>query len=134
MTLGLGPGQDSTSERELLEMDKAGVRGIRLNNPAVTPESLRQAFSRVKSMRGWHVQINTKLAAIRELKPLILDASVPVVIDHVAGAVPEQGHTQAGFADLVELVGSGKAYVKITHNFMSNPTGNSVHKMRVNLI
>jgi predicted TIM-barrel fold metal-dependent hydrolase len=39
---------------------------------------------------------------------------VPLVFDHFAGAEPEQGVYQPGFADILDLVRAGKAYVKIS--------------------
>ena len=39
---------------------------------------------------------------------------MPVVFDHFANATPERGVEQPGFGDLVELVRSGKAWVKIS--------------------
>jgi predicted TIM-barrel fold metal-dependent hydrolase len=107
------------SERELLEMDRAGVRGVRINNPVISRENFRATIDRVKAIRGWHLQLFTTLATIRDLAPLILDAPVPVVVDHMAGALPELGPSQPGFADLVNLVRAGKAYVKVTHNYLS---------------
>jgi len=45
---------------------------------------------------------------------LVAASPVPVVFDHFGGAKEELGPQQPGFADLVELVRSGKAYVKIS--------------------
>jgi len=45
---------------------------------------------------------------------LVLASPVPVVFDHFGGARAALGVTQAGFADLLELLRSGKAYVKIS--------------------
>jgi len=115
---GIAVINNRTSDKELVAMDRAGVRGVRLNNPAVTRESFQEAVTRIRVLQGWHIQLFTRLAAIQDLKPLILDSPVPVVIDHLAAAVPADGVNQAGFSDLVELVRAGKAYVKITHNFM----------------
>jgi predicted TIM-barrel fold metal-dependent hydrolase len=39
---------------------------------------------------------------------------VPVVFDHFGGARAALGPAQPGFSDLIELVQSGKAYVKIS--------------------
>lgn len=103
---------------ELRDMDRAGIRGIRINATPISVEQLQQAIAKAKDM-DWHVQINTTLPVIRDLKPAILDSPVPVVIDHVAGAVPSLGVTQPGFQDLVELVRAGKAYVKVTHRYLS---------------
>ena len=51
---------------------------------------------------------------IAGIKELVLAAPVPIVLDHFGGAQAALGSTQPGFADLVELVRSGKAYVKIS--------------------
>jgi predicted TIM-barrel fold metal-dependent hydrolase len=101
-------------------MDQAGVRGIRLNlatagvtDPAVARQRFQTAAERMQR-RHWHVQLNTNLAMITALKDLVAVSPVPVVFDHFGGAKAELGPHQPGFADLVELVRSGKAYVKIS--------------------
>jgi predicted TIM-barrel fold metal-dependent hydrolase len=111
---------DQTPESALDAMDKAGVRGIRLNlatsgvtDPAVGRQRFQSAAERVKG-RHWHVQMNTNLAMISALKDLVSASPVPVVFDHFGGARAELGLDQPGFADLVDLVRSGKAYVKIS--------------------
>ena len=109
-----------TTESELDTMGLLGMRGIRLNlatggisDPAVGRQRLQAAFERMKR-RNWHVQLNTSLAMITAMKDLIAAAPVPVVFDHFGGARPELGVQQPGFADMVDLVRSGKAYVKIS--------------------
>jgi predicted TIM-barrel fold metal-dependent hydrolase len=64
--------------------------------------------------RNWHVQLNTSLAMISAMKDIIAASPVPVVFDHFGGANEELGVQQPGFAEMVELVRSGKAYVKIS--------------------
>ena len=111
---------DKTSESELDAMGRAGVKGIRLNlatgginDPNVGRQRFQAAAERMKA-RNWHIQIFTNLAMISAMKDLIAASSVPVVFDHFGGARPELGVEQPGFAELVELVRSGKAYVKIS--------------------
>jgi predicted TIM-barrel fold metal-dependent hydrolase len=111
---------EQTTESALDAMHQAGVRGIRLNlatsgitDPAVGRQRFQTAAERVKS-RHWHVQLNTNLAMITALKDLVAASPVPVVFDHFGGAKAELGLEQPGFADLVEMVKSGKAYVKIS--------------------
>jgi predicted TIM-barrel fold metal-dependent hydrolase len=111
---------DKTSESELDAMGRAGVRGIRLNlatggtnDPAVGRQQFQAAAERMKA-RNWHVQMNTSLAMISAIRDLVAASPVPVVFDHFGGAQPELGVEQPGFAELVELVRSGKAYVKIS--------------------
>jgi predicted TIM-barrel fold metal-dependent hydrolase len=62
--------------------------------------------------RGWHVQLLTSLAVISTIKDLVAVALVPVVFDHFGGAQAALGVDQPGFADLLELVKSDKAYVR----------------------
>src|SRR5438445_6845539 len=110
----------STPDTELDAMARAGIRGIRINlstggtnDPAVGRQRLQRAIERVKS-RGWHVQMNTNLAMVSATKDLVAASPVPVVFDHFGGAKEDLGPQQPGFADLVQLVRSGKAYVKIS--------------------
>jgi predicted TIM-barrel fold metal-dependent hydrolase len=111
---------DKTPESELDAMGRAGVCGIRLNlstggtnDPAVGRQRLQRAIERVKG-RSWHVQMNTNLAMVTATRDLVAASPVPVVFDHFANAREELGVQQPGFADLVELVRSGKAWVKIS--------------------
>lgn len=111
---------ERTTESDLDAMDRAGIRGIRLNfgasgtnSPEVGRQRFQAAVNRIKPRR-WHVQLNTSLAMISALKDMIVASPVPVVIDHFGGARAQLGPGQPGFAELVELVQSGKAYVKIS--------------------
>jgi predicted TIM-barrel fold metal-dependent hydrolase len=54
------------------------------------------------------------LTMISSMKDLLQASPVPVVFDHFGGAQTALGLEQPGFADLLELVRSGKAYVKIS--------------------
>jgi predicted TIM-barrel fold metal-dependent hydrolase len=56
----------------------------------------------------------TNLAVISSIKDLVAASPVPAVFDHFGGAQAALGTGQPGFADLIELVRSGKAYVKIS--------------------
>ena len=111
---------DKTPESELDAMGRAGVRGIRINlatagvtDPSIGRQRFQAAVQRVKA-RNWHIQIYSSPAMISSIKDLVVAAPVPVVFDHFGGAKAELGPQQPGFPDLVELVGSGKAYVKIS--------------------
>jgi predicted TIM-barrel fold metal-dependent hydrolase len=111
---------DKTPESDLDTMAKAGIRGIRLNFVTageIDLEAARRrvtwAIDRVKS-RKWHIQIYARPVVISGLKGAIQESPVPVVFDHFGGAQAELGVEQPGFADLVELVASGEAYVKLS--------------------
>lgn len=120
---------DQTSEGDLDAMNQAGFRGIRLNlatggvsDPAVGRPRFQAAVERVKA-RGWHIQIYTNLGMISGIKDLVAGSPLPVVFDHFGGAQGALGVEQPGFSDLLELVKSGKAYVKISGAYRSSKLG-----------
>jgi len=117
---------DRTPESELDAMARAGVRGIRLNlatggaaDPATGRSRFEKAVERVKG-RNWHVQMYTNLATISAISDLVAVSPVPVVFDHFGGARAELGPRQPGFAELLDLVRSGRAYVKISGAYRSS--------------
>ena len=117
---------DKTPESELDALSRAGIRGIRLNlatagisDSVVGRARFSSALARV-TPRNWHIQINTNLAMIAAIKDLVATSPVPVVFDHFGGARAELGVQQPGFADLVDLVRSGKAYIKISAAYRSS--------------
>jgi predicted TIM-barrel fold metal-dependent hydrolase len=117
---------DKASEADLDAMGKAGFRGIRLNlatggvnDPNVGKARFAAAVDRMKA-RGWHVQLYTTLPMITAIKELVMASPVPAVFDHFGGAQAELGVNQPGFSDLLDLVKSGKAYVKISGAYRSS--------------
>ena len=120
---------DKTSESDLDLMGKAGIRGVRLNlatggvnDPNIARPRFTNAVERMKA-RGWHVQIYTNMPMITAVKDLLMASPVPVVFDHFGGAQAELGVEQPGFADLVDLVKAGKAYVKISGAYRASKLG-----------
>ena len=117
---------EKTSEGELDTMETEGFRGIRLNlatggikDPNVGRARFAAAVERVKA-RGWHVQLFTSLAMISAIKDLVASSPVPAVFDHFGGAQAALGLEQPGLSDLLELLESGKAYVKISGAYRSS--------------
>jgi predicted TIM-barrel fold metal-dependent hydrolase len=111
---------DKTPESDLDAMGKAGIRGIRVNlatsgvnDPGIGRKRLEAAIERVKG-RGWHVQVYTNLPLLSSIKDVLASSPVPVVFDHFGGADAALGLEQPGWAELIEAVKSGKAYVKIS--------------------
>ena len=120
---------DKTSESDLDAMGKAGIKGIRVNlatsgvnDPSIGRKRLEAAIERVKA-RGWHVQVYTNLPLLSTIKDVLASSPVPVVFDHFGGADAALGLEQPGWADLIEAVKSGKAYVKISGAYRSVEQG-----------
>jgi predicted TIM-barrel fold metal-dependent hydrolase len=117
---GIAVIDEKTPEKDLDEMGAAGVRGIRLNlatggqtDPEVARKRLTEAIERMKS-RHWHIQIYTDAAVIPTIKDVVLASPVPVVFDHFGGLKAALGPQQPGLAELIELLRSGNAYVKLS--------------------
>ncbi len=107
----------TTPDAALDDMQRTGIRGVRLNlstagmtDPAASARMLRTVAGRVGRLK-WHVQVNTAPALIAALKQDFAALPFPLVIDHFGGA---KSVNAPEFDALIELVGSGKAYVKIS--------------------
>ena len=117
---GIAVIDELTPQKALDDMDHAGIRGVRINlgttgqnDPALARTRLRSAIAMIKG-RNWHIQIYTNPQVISSLSEEIGAAPVPIVFDHFGGAQAALGVDQPGFSQLVELVRSGKCYVKIS--------------------
>ncbi len=117
---------EKTREGDIEAMAEAGMRGIRLNLVSaghvdlfVARRRFLVAADRIKN-RHWHIQIYATLGLVSGLKDAVRDSPNLVVFDHFGGAQAALGLQQPGFADLVELVRSGKAYVKLSGAYRSS--------------
>jgi predicted TIM-barrel fold metal-dependent hydrolase len=126
---GIAVIDDKSSEKDLDAMAGAGIRGIRLNlatgqhpDLTVARQRISVATSRIKS-RNWHLQIYTNVAVISGIKDLVFASPVPVVFDHFGGAQTALGPEQPGFADLIDLVRAGNAYVKLSGAYRASTQG-----------
>jgi predicted TIM-barrel fold metal-dependent hydrolase len=118
---------DQTPETTLDEMDRAGVRGIRINletsgqaDPAIARQRFNAGVQLVKHRKTWHIQVYARLSMIEGIADLIETAPMPVVFDHFGGAKAAFGTAQPGFETLLKLLRSGKAYVKISGAYRSS--------------
>lgn len=108
---------------QLARMHDSGVRGVRLNLSSTGLNDPAKAWPRFQSIArlvadlGWHVQTYTSLAVIDALGANLATLPVPLVIDHFGGLDASKGLNQPGFDTLRRLVGSGKAYVKLSAGY-----------------
>jgi predicted TIM-barrel fold metal-dependent hydrolase len=111
---------DKTPDAELDRLERAGIRGLRINlettgqsDPALARDRFLAAVKRIGSRR-LHIQMFTRPPVIAAIKDAIAAAPVTVVFDHFGGAQASGGVAQPGFDALAALVQSGKAYVKLS--------------------
>lgn len=99
----------SALDREILALDRAGVRAVRFNQHRGGSESFAaiSAFAhRVHRLCGWHVELYADLAALRPSEIEALAKLPQLVVDHL-------GLSEGGLARLVALA-EGGAKVKAT--------------------
>lgn len=123
----LGPGargiavvDEKTPAEALDEMERVGIRGIRINlatagqtDPDVARTRFDAAVQRIGS-RKWHIQMYATLPVIAAIRAQVAAAPVPVVFDHFGGAQAAGGVGQEGFDVLLDLVRTGHAHVKVS--------------------
>lgn len=68
----------------------------------------------------WMIELYVNLAVVSALKYLVKTSPVPTVFDHFGGAQAELGLQQPGLSDLLDLIKSGSAYVKISAAYRSS--------------
>jgi len=113
---------DKTTEASLDAMHRGGMRGIRLmlGNQGVTDlagakQRVKTAADRMKSRKGWSMLISGSPATWDALRVELAAAGVPIVIDHFGEPQVAGGVGQPGFTAVLNLVKSGKAYVKLSN-------------------
>ena len=126
---GIAVIDEQTPATELERLRAAGFRGLRLNlatagqtDAATARHRLQTAIGQAKSV-GWHIQMFTSLTVIAGIRDLVMASDVPVVFDHFGGTVAASGLEQPGFSDLLELLRSGKAYVKVSGAYRASSQG-----------
>lgn len=120
-----------TSQAQIDEMAGAGARGIRLNlnttpNGEIDADGSKRTLHRAVEQirgRGWHIQFYTRPPIIAALKSHIEQLPFPVVFDHFGAAKAAEGANQHGFDALLDLVKSGRAYVKISAPYRTSNKG-----------
>jgi predicted TIM-barrel fold metal-dependent hydrolase len=117
---GIAVIDEQTPDAALESMDRGGIRGIRINLATVgqtDADAGRRRFNAAVARIGkrrWHIQMYTQLSVIEALHQEIAASPVPVVFDHFGGAQAAGGLSQRGFDVLLDLVRSGRAYVKVS--------------------
>jgi 2-pyrone-4,6-dicarboxylate lactonase len=113
--LGVAFVDRNVRDEELIELDKAGVRGVRysyvkrLTNPS-PPEDMVHMGKRLEALRDrgrlendWHIDLYCEAADLRDLESHIKAIPLPVVFDHMAVPVIKNGVGDAEFQRFLQL-------------------------------
>lgn len=117
---GVGVIGPNTTDEEMRVMHAAGVRGVRINletfgkrDPVAAGVALQTAAARIAPY-GWHVQAYAHIDVISALHDLIMALPTPIIFDHFARVSAALGPKQAGLDVVLSLLGSGKAWIKLS--------------------
>jgi predicted TIM-barrel fold metal-dependent hydrolase len=122
---GIAMVRPDASAAELRSLHAAGVRGLRISltfRSVMTPSDLEAMAPRLSEL-GWHGQFLLDPAHLVDLDGLIRRLPIPVVVDHIARMLPAHGADHPGFLALLRLVGSGKAWVKLSVPYLGEAHG-----------
>ena len=125
--LGVAFVDKNISDQELVELDTAGVRGVRysyvkrLTNPP-PPEEMVAMANRVKRLKdagplrnAWHIDLYCEAADLKDLEPHIKAIPIPVVFDHMAVPAVDQGVKAPEFQRFLQLFRDKQdCYAKLT--------------------
>jgi len=119
---GVATIDDKTTEAALDAMHRGGVRGIRLSlgnqgatDPAGVRQRLKRAAERMKNRGGWSMLISGSPATFELVRDELAAVTTPIVIDHFGEPRVADGVRQPGFVTVLDLVKSGRAYVKLSN-------------------
>ncbi len=113
---GIAVVNNSVSDDVLRDMHDAGVRGLRVNlrvSNGASADMAPQLARRIAPL-GWHLQVRVDPKDFASARSLIEALPVDVVIDHIGGVPVKDGIAGPDFRMLLDLVGSGRCWVKLS--------------------
>ncbi|WP_425654187.1 amidohydrolase family protein [Vibrio campbellii] len=99
---------ETITEHELKEMDRAGVRGVRFNFvkrlvDTVPTEKLKAIADKIRPL-GWHVVVYFESQDIDDVTPFLESLNMTVVIDHMGRPDVTKGVDSQEFGKFISLM------------------------------
>ncbi len=106
------------TDEQIDDLDRAGVRGVRLNtdNKGGMPlemDQIPELCERISPF-GWHIEFLFPGKDIIDLLPIFASVTVPMSIGHFAYQPAVDGVSAPGFQALLELMRQGNTWMKIS--------------------
>jgi predicted TIM-barrel fold metal-dependent hydrolase len=103
-------------QMELKELDRKGVRGIRVNtrNKGGLPLAATQKLAARAADLGWLLQFQVHPEQLADLARLAGALACPILLDHVGFISMGTGNAEQQHAALRRLLDTGRCYVKLT--------------------
>ncbi|MDH3317064.1 MAG: amidohydrolase family protein [Gammaproteobacteria bacterium] len=108
--------REDISDAELEALDKAGVRGFRVNLVAkvgVQFEAARKLAARVARL-GWHAQFLLDIEKFPDFDRIAAEFPSEMVIDHMGRPDPRAGVNARGFQALISALHGGRVWSKLS--------------------
>ncbi|MBB6310290.1 amidohydrolase family protein [Xanthobacter tagetidis] len=111
------------TDGEIAALHARGVRGIRVNrrNPGGLSLDDLAVLARRIARFGWHIQLQAVIGDGPALAPVVRDAPVPVVLDHMGFLSPALPREEGPFAELLALLAEGNLWVKLSAPYRLAP-------------
>lgn len=125
---GIAVIDDDTNADQLKEMDRLGVRGVRVN--FLTPQSwgvtsvdrLLATVARIAPL-GWHVQVLMSGEQIAQHEHVLTALPIALVIDHL-GRIPQPaGVDHPGAQAILRLLAKGNTWIKLSEPYADTRLG-----------
>ena len=116
---GIANVDDATSDAELRELDRGGIRGCRFNfvkHLGGFPDMavFDRTVARIAKL-GWHLDLHFDAIDLPQFYPLLDRLPVPYIIDHMGRVEAKDGLEQKPFQILLDLLRRDpRCYVKIS--------------------
>ena len=114
----------SETDAQLQTLHDAGVRGVRLNlslGVTGTVDAIVPLAQRIAPL-GWHLQLLMPPDLLVTLGDVLRRVSVPLVFDHLGRIPPAQAGQHPAHALLLQLLGEGRAWVKLSGGYIVSAT------------
>ena len=109
----------AVTDAELARLDKAGVRGIRVNlvdkggMPFASFADVAAMAARVARL-GWHLELLVHAHDYADFAPTMRALPVDIVVGHLGYMPTSAGLDHPGFRSFLDLVAEGRCWVKLT--------------------
>ena len=115
---------------EIARMHAQGARGVRLQMVAkggVDLGAMEPIAAQIAPF-GWHLQLYLDAEELPALAARLRGLPVPLVFDHMAHVVRGNGLDSPGFRLLIDLLGEGRAWVKLS-NALFTPSAERARRL-----
>lgn len=114
------------ADADLQQLQAAGVRGIRVTTAfdasGAALSSLETLADRIAPL-GWHVQLHLRGSTLPDVASRVLALPTPIVFDHMGGLGPSDHPRSPAFETLVDLLGTGRVWVKLSSAYRKSAEG-----------